>query len=49
MPSCCAQITRFNALQEERVRKIKAGEAVPPLASEQLKKGEVRLPWTTAS
>ena len=42
------EITRFNALQEERVKKMKAGEAVPPLASQQLKKGEIKLPWTTA-
>lgn len=31
------QVSRFNALNAERERKLKAGEAVPPLVSEQVR------------
>ena len=43
------QITRFNDLNTVRERKLKAGEPVPELVSEQLKKGDLKLPWTTLS
>merc|ERR1711871_1605979 len=42
------EISRFNELNEERIRKVKAGEPLPATVSEQLKKGEIKLPWTNA-
>ena len=50
LPFCArSQINRFNALVRERQRKIAAGEAVPELPTQQVKKGDMKLPWTTAS
>jgi len=40
------EVSRFNALNAERERKVKAGDYVPPLVSEQIKKGDVSVPWT---
>jgi len=40
------EITRFNALVDERERKLKAGEPVPALVNQQVAKGEIKLPWT---
>ena len=42
------EITRFNAINEEREKRIKAGEYVPPLVVDQINKGEVKVPWTNA-
>jgi hypothetical protein len=42
------QVTRYNAIIGERSRKMKAGEPLPPTVTEQLKSGEIKLPWTSA-
>ena len=40
------QITRFNTIVRERQRKVDAGLPVPPTVAEQVKTGELTLPWT---
>mmetsp|Transcript_7129 Transcript_7129/g.23605 ORF Transcript_7129/g.23605 Transcript_7129/m.23605 type:complete len:99 (-) Transcript_7129:240-536(-) len=40
------EITRLNALSDERARKIKAGEPVPSTLTEDAKSGTFRLPFT---
>ena len=35
-------------MADERERKVKAGEALPATVTEQLKSGELKLPWTNA-
>ena len=40
------QITRFNTIVRERQRKVDAGLPVPPTVAEQVKAGELTLPWT---
>ena len=47
-PSPPQQITRFNMMVDERDRKRKAGETLPPTVAEQLKSGELKMPWTSA-
>lgn len=42
------QIKRFNAMGDERARKLAAGQALPPTVDSQLKSGELKLPWTNA-
>lgn len=46
LPKCVPQITRLNALSDERARKIKAGEPVPSTLTEDAKSGTFRLPFT---
>jgi len=43
------EITRLNALVAEREKKIAAHQPVPPLVGDQIKSGEIKLPWTNAS
>ena len=43
------QTTRFNVMNAERIRKVNAGEPTPKLVNDQIKAGELKVPWTNAS
>ena len=43
------QTTRFNQINAERIRKVKAHEPTPKLVTDQIKSGELKVPWTNAS
>lgn len=45
----CVQTTRFNQLNAERIKKEKAHEPTPKLINEQIKAGDIKLPWTNAT
>lgn len=40
--------TRFNTMEAERARKLKAGDSLPPTIHEQEKQGSLKTPWTNA-
>ena len=41
-PQCaCLQISRFNALNQERERKLKAGEPVPELVTDKVRMADI--------
>ena len=42
------EITRFNQLNAERIKKAAHGEPVPKNIHEQVKSGELKVPWTNA-
>ena len=46
---CFPQTTRFNVMNAERIRKVNAGEPTPKLVNDQIKAGELKVPWTNAS
>ena len=43
-----SQTIRFNEMNAERAKKVKAHEPVPELINDQIEKGKLKVPWTTA-
>ena len=47
-PRAISQTIRFNEMNAERMRKVAKHEPVPELINDQIAKGKLKVPWTTA-